>query len=203
MDYISSQDPHEISQVPPISLLNPVSSDREAASPLLPAQTISHIPTTPPPIQTTPIFQPVTSKVTTPWSEELSVPSIHPFVPPSPVGPTVPISDSPLEIFQLFFTSELMHEIQLQTNRYAREVMGPEKYAKWTEVTVAELEAFIGFNLLMGLNPKPSLTDYWSTNSLYHYAPIADRISRDRYKDIFILWTMPPCHHQAHLDMIT
>ena len=42
-------------------------------------------------------------------------------------------------------------------------------------------EAFMGFNLLMGLNPKPSVRDYWRKNPIYHYAPIADKISRDRY----------------------
>ena len=62
--------------------------------------------------------------------------------------------------------------------------MGPERYGNWTTVTMEELEAFLGFNLLMGLNPKPSISDYWSKNPIYHYAPIADKISRERYRDI-------------------
>lgn len=55
---------------------------------------------------------------------------------------------------------------------------------KWAEVTEDELEAYFGFNLLMGLNPKPSVADYWSRYTIYNYPPIADRITRDRYRDI-------------------
>ena len=36
----------------------------------------------------------------------------------------------------------------------------------------------------MGLNRKPSISDYWSKNPVYRYPPIADRISRDRYREI-------------------
>ena len=122
--------------------------------------------------------------MTTKWTVRLKEPVIHPFIPPSPLGPTVTIPDTPLDVFRLFFSPELIEEVMEQTNRYAREVMGPERYAEWTEVTTQELEAFMGFNFLMGLNPKPSIPDYWSRNPTYHYAPIADCISRDRYRDI-------------------
>ena len=47
-----------------------------------------------------------------------------------------------------------------------------------------DLRAFFGFNLLMGINELPSVTDYWRKDPYYHYSPIADRISRDRYRDI-------------------
>ena len=67
-----------------------------------------------------------------------------------------------------------MEEIKDQSNKYAREVMGQEKYQQWTEVTVAELSA----------NPKSSILDYWQKDAIHHYPPIADRISRDRYRDI-------------------
>ena len=48
-----------------------------------------------------------------------------------------------------------------------------------------ELYAYFGFNFLMGLNPKPSVKDYWKKDPIYHYQPISDRISRDRYLDIY------------------
>jgi len=34
----------------------------------------------------------------------------------------------------------------------------------------------------MGINHLPEIRDYWSTNPQLHYAPIADRISRDRFE---------------------
>ena len=62
--------------------------------------------------------------------------------------------------------------------------MGPVTFQQWTPVTSEELEAFLGFYFLMGLNPKPSVEDYWSTDPVFHYQPIASRISRERYRDI-------------------
>ena len=42
--------------------------------------------------------------------------TIQPFK--STVGPTVPISDSPLELFQLFFATPLLQKIVDESNRY-------------------------------------------------------------------------------------
>ena len=51
-------------------------------------------------------------------------------------------------------------------------------------IIVEELRAFFGFCILMGINHLPSIDDYWSRDHHYHYAPIADRISRKRFRDI-------------------
>ena len=100
---------------------------------------------------------------------------IQPFT--SPTGPTEDISTSPIEVFDLFFSPDLMDEIVKQSNTYAKTVMGPEKYDKWTKITVDELKAFLGFSILMGINHLPSLNDYWSRDPHLRYAPVADRIS--------------------------
>ncbi len=71
------------------------------------------------------------------------------FYIPSPPGPTVSIPEVPKEIFQLFFTSELVTMISDETNKYAREVIAPRKSTKWTEVTVEEIYAYLGFNFLI------------------------------------------------------
>ena len=62
--------------------------------------------------------------------------------------------------------------------------MGDEKFSKWTHITVKELRAFLGFAILMGINILPSIKDYWKRDPLFHYAPIADRITRDRFLEI-------------------
>ena len=64
------------------------------------------------------------------------------------------------------------------------EVMDGEKYESWKPIDVADLKAFLGFNIFMGLNQLPSIDDYWKRSPVYHYAPIAERISRSRYKEI-------------------
>ena len=45
----------------------------------------------------------------TSWSSSLNPVTIKPFT--SPVGPTVPISASPVDVFQLFFSADLMENI--------------------------------------------------------------------------------------------
>ena len=66
-------------------------------------------------------------------------------------GPKVPIPQSAKEIFFLFFTPSLLELIVEQTNKYAAECMGLEKFEKWDKVTVDELCAYMGFMLLMGI----------------------------------------------------
>ena len=62
--------------------------------------------------------------------------------------------------------------------------MGGEKYAKWTKVFIEELQAYLGFMIVMGIVKSSPLYDYWKNDPYYHYTPIADRISRDRFMDI-------------------
>ena len=64
-----------------------------------------------------------------------------------------------------------------------QQVMGDEKYASWEKITREELRAYLGFCILMGIAHLPALDDYWSTDPTLHY-PIADRISRDRFREI-------------------
>ena len=42
----------------------------------------------------------------------------------------------------------------------------------------------MGFNILMGINRQPSTDDYWKKDPIHYYKPIAQRISRDRFRDI-------------------
>ena len=116
------------------------------------------------------------------WSTTIKRVLIQPFT--SPTGPVEDISSSPIDVFNLFFTPDLMEEIVKQSNAYARTVMGPEKYDKWAKITVKEFKAFLGFSILMGINHLPSLSDYWSKDPRLRYAPVADHISRDRFRDV-------------------
>lgn len=100
------------------------------------------------------------------------------------VGPTVALPTSPMGIFQLFFTLDILQYIVQQTNQYARECMGQEAYQSWQPVSVEELKAFMGFMILMGIVNLPSLYDYWRKDRVYRYSPVASRISRSRFLDL-------------------
>ena len=62
--------------------------------------------------------------------------------------------------------------------------MSPESFEKFEPISTRDYEAYIGFNILMGINSLPSLDDYWKWDSIFHYAPVADKISRERYREI-------------------
>ena len=62
--------------------------------------------------------------------------------------------------------------------------MGDERYTTWRKVTTDDIQALLGFPILMGIVQLPSLDDYWKKDPLLHYTPIADRISRDRFREL-------------------
>eukprot|EP00731_Ephydatia_muelleri_P019203 Em0012g28a len=78
----------------------------------------------------------------------------------------------------------LMQVIVNETNRYAQQVMDDNSYAKWKRVDLAEMKAYFGFNILMGLVPMPAIDDYWKLDPHFNYGPISSRISRNRFREI-------------------
>ena len=75
------------------------------------------------------------SSSSTPWTKHLKQPIIHKFAPTIPTGPTIAIPDSPLEIFQQFYTPDLFDYLTYQTNKYAKEILSPEQYSKFEDIT--------------------------------------------------------------------
>ena len=97
-------------------------------------------------------------------------------------GPRVPLPSNALGLFSLFFDDVLVDFIVEETNRYSKQTLeGTNK--EWS-TDAAEIRAYMGFTILMGINHLPEIRDYWSTNDYLHYSPIADRISRDRFEQI-------------------
>ena len=62
--------------------------------------------------------------------------------------------------------------------------LGQEKYAQLTQVTVPEPQAYMEFMILMGIVHLPSIYDYWKKDEIFHYSPVASRISRDRFFEL-------------------
>ena len=118
------------------------------------------------------------------WSAVESDVHVNPFT--ANVGPTVTVSEN-LALFETFFTHEMVQEIVRQTNLYAKQCMQvddcEEMQSHW-ETTEEEIRAYLGFTILMGITRQPDLYDYWSTNPVLHYFPIASRISRTRFLEI-------------------
>jgi hypothetical protein len=120
--------------------------------------------------------------MTSRWSENYSSVQVKTFT--TNIGPTRVLPTTILQLFLCFFTDELMNLIANQSNLFAQQSMEEQQFEVWTKITVEEIKAYLGFFILMGLVPLSSIYDYWSTNPLYHYSPIADRISRDSFFEI-------------------
>ena len=67
-------------------------------------------------------------------------------------------------------------------NRCAR--LSLEGTSKVWETDAEGIRAYMGFMILMGINKLPEIRDYWSLDPKFRYAPIADRITRDRFEEI-------------------
>ena len=117
------------------------------------------------------------------WTSSLSEVNVASFE--EEVGPAVPLAPniSVLGLFQMFMTPMLVASIVEQTNQYAHLVLGDAR--PWREITPEDIWAFYGFCILMGINHLPALHHYWSTDPIFHYSPIAERISRDRFLAIW------------------
>jgi hypothetical protein len=77
-----------------------------------------------------------------------------------------------------------MQMIADQSNLYAKQTMSADKFEQFEKITVEDLDAFIGCSILMAINPRPAIYLNWSTDPVYRYDYIADRITRDRYREI-------------------
>ena len=51
-------------------------------------------------------------------------------------------------------------------------------------MTSLKNQAYFGFMMLMAINQLPCIYDYWKKDLIFHYSPIADKISRDRFLEI-------------------
>ncbi|GFO01603.1 PiggyBac transposable element-derived protein 4 [Plakobranchus ocellatus] len=85
--------------------------------------------------------------------------------------------EKPIDFFSLFFTLQLMNNLLTETNRYARQFLDMEptrqwiadhpnsRYASWPPegITMTQLRQYLGLLLNMGLNPKKTIKDFWST----------------------------------------
>ena len=105
---------------------------------------------------------------------------MEPFT--EPVGPKQDLPDSPIGIFSLMFTPDVISHIVRETNRYAAQCLeGTDK--EW-KTNSEEILAYLGFVVLMGIVREPEVRDYWAQSPYLHYSPIAGKISRKRFEEI-------------------
>lgn len=103
-------------------------------------------------------------------------------------GPNLPddfdvVTATPLDYFFLLFSAELSGDIARHTNAYAKWAMDREGSVDpyWTDCTPQEVRAFIGINIIMGIDKLPDTRLYWSTDDLVGNAGISKTMTSSRY----------------------
>ena len=55
---------------------------------------------------------------------------------------------------------------------------------KWYPTTAEEMRAFVGVNVVMGIDQKPELCNYWSTDEFLGNVGIQRAFTRDRFESL-------------------
>lgn len=86
-------------------------------------------------------------------------------------------NDSPLQIFERFFSDDVFQLMVEETVRYARIQKNKHEF----DVSVADLKVFIGFLLFSGYHTLPGERDYWSEEEDLGVNIVKNAFSRNAY----------------------
>jgi hypothetical protein len=96
-------------------------------------------------------------------------------------------SHDAFSIWSLFFTTEQLQIIVDNTNKHQpapAEARGPHA-RKWTNISVAELYAYLAILITMGLHPENDIKNYWSRRpEMPVYTLVHRAMGGDRWEDI-------------------
>ena len=115
------------------------------------------------------------------------------------VGPILPdnfdpATASPLDYFKLFIPSAVISSMTRFTNSYARWKIAQEandgnedggdnrRSAKWYDATDDELKAYLGLNIMMGVNSLPRYEMYWAKDAFLGNEGFKRTMTCNRYE---------------------
>ncbi|XP_066518900.1 piggyBac transposable element-derived protein 4 [Hoplias malabaricus] len=108
-------------------------------------------------------------------------PNFPKFLPKRQPGPQLILSYSPLQLFQLFFSTSVVQTIVQNTNKFAEKSAAAGKKMKWKPVSVNEFYSYISLIIFMGLVKAKRLTDYWSQSLIYKFPYPASVMTSKRF----------------------
>lgn len=120
------------------------------------------------------------------WTDHLSDFLIPDFTAATGLNFNLPDIPKPLDFFVEFVDDNLWDLIVEETNRNACQKLSnsPERLANFVPVTRAEIKAFIGINIVMGINSLPQLALYWSSDDYFGNQGIKKVMAKNRYEEI-------------------
>ncbi|KAF9406028.1 hypothetical protein HW555_013446, partial [Spodoptera exigua] len=119
-------------------------------------------------------------RVTQNWSDKVPKYTIPKFDKRLTVNVRFTHKTPPIEFFDNYFPHDLVELLVEQTNIYAAQ----RKTLHWSPTFVAEMRAYLGVLILMGLHPLPDVNLYWSTDTFYRNPDIAQTFTQKRFKKL-------------------
>ncbi|KAF7687411.1 hypothetical protein HF521_014639, partial [Silurus meridionalis] len=120
------------------------------------------------------------------WGEPDQVISIEPFTAVS--GPQHSLGDDAdtLDYFRLLFPDSLFEHMVEQTNNYAlyRQRRSGRSDAHWHPTDVREMRAYVGLNVLMGINQLPDYGMYWASDIFIGNAGFKKTMTARRFEKL-------------------
>jgi hypothetical protein len=92
---------------------------------------------------------------------------------------TYEIAPKEEDFFQECFVN-IIPTIVSETNKYARQ----KNTNNWIDVDEADIKAFIGLQIIMGIHQLPHLKNYWSSDPILGVPAVSNVISAKRFKKI-------------------
>ena len=116
------------------------------------------------------------------WSEKLQHIQVRAFTKvPGPVH-QLGADASPLDFLELLWDPRFFDLLADETNRYAQLKQVSKPNRKWYPTTPEEMRAFVGVNILMGIDQKAEIAHYWSTDDFLRNVGIQRVFTRDRFE---------------------
>ncbi|XP_020601423.1 uncharacterized protein LOC110040520 [Orbicella faveolata] len=123
------------------------------------------------------------------WTDYLSDFPILDFTAASGLNFNLPDIPNPFDYFLEFVGDDLWNFIVVKTNRYVHQKLSnsPERFANFIPVTCAEIKAFIGINIIMGISRLPQLSLHWSSDDYFGKQGIKKVMTKNRFEEITYL----------------
>lgn len=86
-------------------------------------------------------------------------------------------------MFSHYFDKEIISLVVRETNRFSAQTLTATSTTtipppRTWETSAAEIKAYLGFQILMGINRLPEIRDYWAKDEKLHYSYI------DRFEEV-------------------
>lgn len=114
---------------------------------------------------------------------------------------------TPVDAFHLFFSPALIALLVEETNRYAAYVISntnvtrKSRLNQWYPTNEQEIRKFVGFYIWMGLNSRPTIASYWSTDVLYKNQ-VSQVLSRNRFEMLLRMIHFSDRENQSNNDRL-